>query len=67
MARYFKCKDCEDRHPGCHSTCVVYKRAQEEWAKAKEYVRKDDDYIGYKHDSIDRYRSKRRDIKGRYR
>lgn len=29
----FKCKDCEDRHPTCHTTCEKY---QQERAKLDE-------------------------------
>lgn len=27
-----KCKDCQDRHTGCHSTCTDYI----EWKKARD-------------------------------
>jgi nitrate/TMAO reductase-like tetraheme cytochrome c subunit len=30
------CKGCEERHPGCHTTCEVYKAFREKLDKEKE-------------------------------
>lgn len=30
------CKDCPDRHPGCHSTCKAYIQFDRENAKLRE-------------------------------
>ena len=30
------CKDCNDRHLGCHSNCVTYNKQLEEWKLIKE-------------------------------
>lgn len=34
------CKDCKERHMGCHSTCESYKKYQEENNRAKQQLRK---------------------------
>ena len=35
------CKDCEDRHSGCHSECEKYKAFKEEqYDKLADHVRK---------------------------
>lgn len=30
------CKDCKDRHLGCHSSCITYNKQLEEWKLIKE-------------------------------
>lgn len=35
------CKNCEDRHVGCHSDCVGYKIWLEEYNKVKEIKHKE--------------------------
>lgn len=57
-SKFFKCKGCEDRHPGCHGSCVVYKRACAEWEKAKKYIHEDDDIIDYKNHTYHRLRKR---------
>ena len=32
---------CEGRCPGCHDKCEKYKAWKEEWEKAKEYLRRE--------------------------
>lgn len=34
------CKDCNKRHPGCHSTCEDYKNYRKEHEREKEIRRK---------------------------
>lgn len=34
------CKECTERHLGCHSTCEEYKKRREEWDKRVEWNRK---------------------------
>ena len=34
------CKDCEDRHSGCHSICKAYKAYKEEAEKYKQTLSK---------------------------
>ena len=49
MVRCTCCKDCENRHIGCHSTCESYndyrKEKDEENAKIREKIRAETDYI----------------------
>lgn len=45
MSMIYSCKDCGDRHPGCHGTCEKYKadKAQHDEMKAKmEFEKKID-------------------------
>ena len=40
------CKDCTDRHPGCHDKCPKYQEEKQEFENRKSEVRKaaEDDY-----------------------
>ena len=49
------CKDCKERHLHCHSTCKKYIYERKELDKANAFVRKDDDYKGYRYDQNRRY------------
>ena len=33
------CKDCEDRHPACHSSCEKYLKAKTDWDNKRETIR----------------------------
>ena len=35
------CKDCPDRHPGCHSVCEKYIADKEEWNNIKAKMAKE--------------------------
>ena len=52
MKNKFHCKDCTERHLGCHSVCEDYINARKELdeinAKIFEEKRKYTDYIGFK-------------------
>lgn len=37
----FTCKDCEDRHVGCHSECKSYIEQKNEYLAQKEVILKD--------------------------
>lgn len=54
----FPCKDCQDRHAGCHSDCAAYKNAIERnnarKAKERKEIEKQLDYLRFTFDSIDR-------------
>lgn len=58
----FPCKDCQDRHAGCHSDCAAYKAAvdknNERKTRAKKEIEKQLEYLRFTFQSIDR--SKRR-------
>ena len=34
------CKDCKDRHVGCHSTCEKYINAKKEYDELQEKIKK---------------------------
>ena len=36
------CKDCKDRHPGCHDTCEDYQACKREYEAAKKRAREYD-------------------------
>lgn len=56
------CKDCEDRYPGCHSTCKTYKREKYEDQQAKKYLKSfDDDCYTTSHERHYRRKVKRGD------
>ena len=33
------CKDCPNRHPGCHGSCEKYQTWRKEWEQLKERER----------------------------
>lgn len=37
----YSCKDCTERHVGCHSTCPKYIHDKEEWDELKARVAKE--------------------------
>ena len=39
MAIFKTCKDCQDRHPHCHSDCEKYKKECEENEKLKALMK----------------------------
>lgn len=41
------CYKCEDRHPGCHSTCDKYIQQKKEHAEFLEASKKESDYGAY--------------------
>lgn len=56
------CRDCEERHVGCHSSCEKYRQAKEEFERYKENVtkKKDEILVGYRYkvEKIKRERTK---------
>lgn len=54
------CKDCEDRHPGCHDHCEKYARSKEKEQKEtqviKENAKVENLWIKYKADYFDKKR-----------
>lgn len=32
----FSCMDCEDRHPGCHAVCELFKADREKYIKIRK-------------------------------
>ena len=50
------CRDCEERHPGCHGSCERYLQAREEYKEYKEvcHRNRNENLILYRHhlDSI---------------
>lgn len=34
----FPCKNCEKRHPNCHSSCDEYLKAKEEYDRCKRRI-----------------------------
>lgn len=46
------CKDCPDRHVGCHGTCERYKAERAEMDRLKERMKNDDDFHRYKQEKI---------------
>lgn len=45
------CKDCEKRHPSCHSHCEEYKAFRAEIDRAREARKYDSEVRFYKHDN----------------
>lgn len=39
------CKDCPDRHVGCHSTCIKYKEEKEAYERIKDREHKEKDVV----------------------
>ena len=37
----FSCKDCQQRHPGCHSKCETYKKEKAEHEAQLEAARRE--------------------------
>ena len=58
------CKDCQDRHPKCHSTCEKYKSFKEELEKEKAIIQplKEAQYnmTAYKKEVYEKYRRRRK-------
>lgn len=51
------CKDCEDRYPICHDSCVKYQEWHKKAVNHKEsYYKKDGEIINYKNSKIRRQR-----------
>ena len=54
------CRECTERHLGCHGTCERYKAEQAEMQASREEIRKqkekDIPYENYKFASIDKMR-----------
>ena len=42
------CKDCKDRHIGCHSTCEKHKQVTDLNRQISEARRKDNEFYGYR-------------------
>ena len=40
VSRVSCCKDCTERHVGCHSICKRYINQKKEWEKDKESIKK---------------------------
>lgn len=58
------CKDCQDRHVGCHSNCESYKEYLDDLKQRKNIIkeaRKDNkEYRSYKRDRI------KKDMRGKW-
>lgn len=58
------CRDCTERHLGCHGTCERYKKEQADMLASREEIRKqkekDIPYENYKFASIDKMRKAQR-------
>ena len=52
MQNTLKCKDCKQRHLGCHSTCSSYQKYKEEREKIKEASRVNNCYTEYLFDRL---------------
>ena len=52
------CKDCKDRHVGCHSNCEIYKEYTRELEEKKHMIKeaknKDREYKNYKKKRIEK-------------
>ena len=61
-----KCFDCQERAPGCHSSCEHYAKLQEDLKEVRDEREKEwkekDTYFNYKKDSYFKYARK----KGKY-
>lgn len=59
----YPCRDCQDRHPGCHPDCAAYLEARErnmaKKAVEKKNIQKHLDYVRYNIESIDRAKKRR--------
>ena len=57
----FSCKNCEERHPGCHDHCESYRKQREEMDKKKAQRLKvktsEFQYSGYKRERDARFGS----------
>ena len=40
----FKCKECEERHPACHSTCEMYQQERTRLDEVNKARRLDSEY-----------------------
>ena len=51
MAGIFRCKDCQNRHPGCHATCAKYQedKALNDKRKHEERMKNQASMYIYKH------------------
>ncbi len=54
------CKDCENRHPSCHSHCEEYKAFRAEIDREREERRYDSEIKAYNHDTRARLLKKTR-------
>lgn len=55
----FTCKDCENRHIGCHSTCEKYNRERDENEKIKKKIEEEKKYFKYKTETVNKkYKNK---------
>lgn len=57
------CKDCQERHVGCHSTCERYKAQKEKWDAEREEINKQK---LLRYDAISRSREVQDKIRKRY-
>ena len=57
------CKDCQERHVGCHGTCEKYKTQKAEWDAQRDEInrKKQHEYAmdGHKRDTQDYWRKRR--------
>lgn len=58
------CKNCEDRHVGCHAECEKYRKAKEETeaARGREKLSREADgyYADYAKETLRRMKNRRR-------
>lgn len=43
----FTCKDCSDRHPGCHDHCEKYQNEKVAYEKRKADIRNEREALNY--------------------
>lgn len=53
------CKDCAERHPGCHSECERYKEYSREQAQGREKRRIDGEYAAVRGAQVDKAERKK--------
>jgi hypothetical protein len=60
----FPCKDCGDRHVGCHSSCEKYTEAKATYDKQAAWIREmnsaEEDFMDFKINMVIRTRDKSR-------
>lgn len=64
----FRCKDCQDRYPGCHDHCATYKedKAAHDKRRYEERLKREASMYIYNHvgDVLDNVAKRRRDKAG---
>ena len=57
------CKDCPDRHMGCHAECEQYKYQKAKWEAERKHIneqkQREYDYIGRTRDTQDRFKKRK--------